>query len=219
MVESLWQTRVASRVFRALRRALVEVTALPAKRVSSRGEKRDKANVAFPGKCAFLSRVTIGQNVARFPYLAAPQPIAFSLDPLDSVSRFYCQFFVESPSHDQVATNSYGGNIDFYWAAMPNFTVRQAVIGPSRSHAALFRIGSRIRSKSAFGSKILRCKHVGQFGWFHVLLKMVREFVRHLLWFGQPAAGRLLVFRSACRLVLSRELIAVNGFGGKAKKS
>ena len=89
----------------------------------------------------------------------------------------------------------------------------------SRSHSALFRIGSRIRSKSAFGSKILRCKHVGQFGWFHVLLKMVREFVRHLLWFGQPAAGRLLVFRSACRLVLSRELIAVNGFGGKAKKS
>ena len=89
----------------------------------------------------------------------------------------------------------------------------------SRSHSALFRLGSRIRSKSAFGSKILRCKHVGQFGWFHVLLKMVREFVRHLLWFGQPAAGGLLVFRSACRLVLSRELIAVNGFGGKAKKS
>ena len=51
-VESLWQTRVASRVFRALRRALVEVTALPAKRafLLNVREKRDKANVAFPGK-------------------------------------------------------------------------------------------------------------------------------------------------------------------------
>ena len=178
-----------------------------------------KRTSLFRAKCAFLSRVAIGQNVARFPYLAALQPIAFSMDRLDSVSRFFGDFWRRISKARPSRVNSYGGNIDFYWAAMPNFTVRQAVIGPSRSHAALFRIGSRIRSKSAFGSKFLRCKHVGQFGWFHVLLKMVREFVRHLLWFGQPAAGRLLVFRSACRLVLSRELIAVNGFGGKAKKS
>ena len=69
-----------------------------------------------------------------------------------------------------------------------------------------------------FGSKFLRCKHVGQFGWFHVLLKMVREVVRPFFRFGQPAA-RVFLFWSTCRLVLSRELIAVNGFGGKAKKS
>ena len=89
---------------------------------------------------------------------------------------FLAIFGVESRKHDQVASNSYGGNIDFYWAAMPNFTVRQAVIGRVGPHAALFGIGSRIRSKSAFGGKILRRKHVGVRLSFHVLLlKVVRS--------------------------------------------
>lgn len=135
-----------------------------------------KRTSLFRAKCAFLSRVAIGQNVARFPYLAALQPIAFSMDRLDSVSRFFGDFWRRISKARPSRVNSYGGNIDFYWAAMPNFTVRQAVIGRVGPHAALFGIGSRIRSKSAFGGKILRRKHVGVRLSFHVLLlKVVRS--------------------------------------------
>ena len=84
------------------------------------------------------------------------------------------------PSRDKQLWRQYrfllGRDAQFHGSASCDWT--------SRSHRR-FSDWESNSIKSAFGSKILRCKHVGQFGWFHVLLKMVREFVRHLLWFGQ----------------------------------
>ena len=140
-------------------------------------EKRDKANVAFPLQSASSFRESRLVKTSHVFLILPPRSQSRSRWTLSiRFPGFLAIFGVESRKHDQVASNSYGGNIDFYWAAMPNFTVRQAVIGRVGPHAALFGIGSRIRSKSAFGGKILRRKHVGVRLSFHVLLlKVVRS--------------------------------------------
>ena len=88
------------------------------------------------------------------------------------------------PSRDKQLWRQYrfllGRDAQFHGSASCDWT--------SRSHSALFRIGSRIRSKSAFGSKILRCKHVGQFGW------LVSRFMEN----GPGVRSPSFVVRAAC---------------------